>query len=143
MDGSGDNLLIQLGSQIIEYANKKSTINKNIIRENQEYADIMAGYNSLEEINAEIEAQIAALLRDHNDKIASYNNELQLLDTTYPYIADIDGTTPESRLVVYGLDYAGNGVVIGDLDSEALSTRLLARSYNISLAPLNGIVTAP
>jgi len=137
MDGSGDNLLIQLGSQITEYANRKKVLNDLIIAENNGWADEEAAYDAVDLDNdPELQRQRAERLAQHNDAILSLNNQLELLDKEYPYIADIDGNSDDSRLVLYFEDYGGNGSVVGNENSEFISTRIAAKSYNISLAPL-------
>ncbi len=135
MDGSGDNLLVVLGSQIVEYANKKKEINAKIIEENEKWDEELAEYEGIT-LDEALDEQRIQRLKQHNDIINSYNNELTQLDLDYPYIADVDGMTDESKLVIYVFDYAGNAIVIGDNENETLSTRVLAKSYNISLTPL-------
>ena len=138
LDGSGDNLLIQLGSQIIEYANRKKVLNDLIIAENNGWADEEAAYDAVDLDNdPELQRQRAERLAQHNDAILSLNNQLELLDKEYPYIADIYGIDNNSKLVVYIEDYAGNATTVGTTDAEMLTTEMLCNSYGISLSPLS------
>ncbi len=135
MNGSGDNLMINLGAQIIEFANRKETINNQIKEENDEWAEIQEEYDNSAS-DPEVTAQHLQKLQAHNDIIASLNMQLLELANQYPYLADIYGTTNDSRLVVYAEDYSGNATTVGVTNTEVISTMVLANSYNISLAPL-------
>lgn len=146
--GEGNNLIMELGSQIIYYADQVRQIQTKITEENNTWEELDEYYRRVAEesgLDADSTRQWREREDEHNDIIASYNNDLNLLNKKYPYLYSIDGLgdatqgiTPEdSRLVVYVEDYAGNGTVVGD--SEMLTTRILANSYNISLEPLNGL----
>ena len=136
MNGSGDNLMIQLGSQIIEYATTRKSINNLIQQENTAWQIIQDEYDSA--VADEYARQQYLIKRQqHNDIISSYNLQLLDLANKYPYIADINGTTNDSKLVVYAEDYAGNATTVGVNNTELITTKILCDSYNISLDPLN------
>ena len=151
--GNGFNLIMELGAQIIEYANRVKEIKEKVSEENIAWKEIDDYYKNIAEVSSgESEGidedsirQWREREKEHNDIIASYNNELNLLNKQYPYLYDIDGngdnsqgiTAEDSRLVVFIEDYAENGTVVGD--DEKITTRMLANSYNISLEPLNGL----
>ena len=81
-------------------------------------------------LQSEADAKRAA----HLSYLADYNRELEELKKQYAYLEDLNGSTDESRLVIYIEDYAGNGYVVGD--NDLLSTSILARSFSIDITRL-------
>ncbi len=136
MDGSGDDLRMQLGAQIIDYATRTKEINQKIQQENEAW-QIIQDAHAAEVSDEESNNQYQKRRLEHNDTIALLNSQLLALVAQYPYIADINGTTDNSKLVLYAEDHAGNATTVGVNNLELITTKILADSYNISLAPLN------
>ncbi len=131
IDGKGKDLIYDLKAEITTYIAEKKKINDAIALENTEYerwvADNPLSITVSQEDLDNADARHNAVLNDLNTSMNDLNRE-------YSYLYDIDGTTEDSRLVVCIIDTADNAIVVGE--SDFLSTRILADSYNVSLEEL-------
>lgn len=130
LDGIGRDIIYDLPAEIANFKAQKETIENAIETEDDRYNRWKTENDMTlltpEEINMEN--------KKHLDLTTDLSNQLNDLLTKYAYLVDIYGKTDESRLVVYVEDYAGNATVIGD--KVVVSTKIIADSYNISLAGL-------
>lgn len=131
IDGEGKDLIYVLPAEIENFITTRQALNKALQDEYERYNRWLVE-NDLslftpEEINAE--------KQKHEDLTKDINNQLSDLYDTYSYLADTEGKTEESRIVLYIEDFAGNATIVGD--SDFISTEILSRSYNISLEGLS------
>ncbi len=127
LDGNGKNLIYNLPAEWSSYKTQKETILKAIKKEESDFKEWEDNLNP-SVVNP---ADVAKARQEHDDFIQDLNVQLEVLDKTYPYLKDLDGTTDESRLVLYVEDLAGNATVIGIDDS--VSTKILAKSYHLPI----------
>ena len=132
MDGNGSDLIYEFETIITEYLNQKSAINAAIANENDNYDRWVEEHPVDGVIILQEEADAKA--RAHNAYIQDYNRQLAELNKEYAYLNDLNGSTDDSRLVLYIEDYAGNGNVVGDEDF--ISTKIASDSYNIDISRL-------
>ena len=132
MDGYGTDLIYEFEGVITDYITRKTEILNSIDEENESYRrwEDEHPVDGIIVLQSEADAKRAA----HLSYLADYNRELEELKKQYAYLEDLNGSTDESRLVIYIEDYAGNGYVVGD--NDLLSTSILARSFSIDIARL-------
>jgi competence protein ComGC len=136
MDGNGKDVIYELVTEITDYSNNKRKILEAIRDENQEY-DRWVAEHPVDGV-AIVQEDADRAQESHETAVTEYNEQLAELNAKYPYLADINGSTGDSRLVIYVEDYAGNAIVIGD--SEQISTKIIADACNVSLEPLNVVI---
>lgn len=147
LDGVGKDLIYDLPAEIATFKAQIDTIEKAMEDEEKRHADWLdenqGNMSLLTPTEIEMENQKYMSLKE------DLTNQLDELKAKYPYIVDTTGKMEDGswkdndswRLVVYVEDYAGNAVVIGetDLESEFISTQILANSFNIDLTALQDI----
>lgn len=132
MDGNGSDLIYEFETIITDYLNQRNAIYVAIANENDNYDRWVEEHPVDGVIILQEEADAKA--RTHNAYIQDYNRQLQELNKEYAYLNDLNGSTDDSRLVLYIEDYSGNGTVVGDEDF--ISTKIVSDSYNIDITRL-------
>ena len=132
MDGKGSDVIYELSAQIAEYLSERQRIQANIAEENDRY-DRWNEENPVDGVTV-LQEEADQMTRAHNAYVQEYNRQISELDSKYSYLRDVEGSTGESRLVIYIEDYAGNATVVGDQDF--ISTKIVADSFSIEIKKL-------
>ena len=132
-NGKGTDVLYELDGLITIYLNEKSKI---LAAKENEIAEYESWQEDIREQNLTIgveilQTEIDAKENAHNAYLEEYDRQLDELNKKYYYLYDVNGERPESRLVIYIEDYAGNAIIVGDADQ--ISTKVIADSFNIPL----------
>ena len=130
LDGVGKDLIYNLAAEIESYVSERKTIQTALADEESRYER----WKNESDMDMFTEEEIQAEENRHTTLISEFSMQLTALEQKYPYLHDINGTTPESRLILYIEDYAGNATIAGL--NDVISTKILANSYNISLEGL-------
>ncbi len=130
LDGVGKDLIYNLAAEIESYVSERKTIQTALADEESRYER----WKNENDMDMFTEEEIQAEENRHTTLISEFSMQLTALEQKYPYLHDINGTTPESRLILYIEDYAGNATIAGL--NDVISTKILANSYNISLEGL-------
>ncbi len=135
IDGSGDDVIVDLKNEIYDFVTKKKEILKNLEEENDSYTRWITEHP----IDGILITQedVDRATQSHFSAVTELDNQLTELNEKYPYLADLDGTTEKSKLVIYVEDCAGNSIVVGE--AGLLSTETLADSFNISLDEIKAL----
>ena len=135
LDGSGDDAIVDLKNEIADYVTKKKEIFAKIEAENDSYTRWLSEHPIDGILVTQEDVDRAA--QTHISAIDELNRQSTELDEKYPYLADLEGTTEKSKLVLYVEDCAGNSIVVGE--NGILSTETLADSFNISLDEIKAL----
>ena len=130
IDGIGKDLIYNLAAEIDAYISERKIIQTALDEENGRYTR----WQEENDMQLFTEEEKQNEKNRHDTLISELNLQMTALQQKYPYLFDIDGTTDDSRLILYIEDYAGNATIAGL--NDAISTRVLANSYNISLEGL-------
>ena len=132
MDGTGLDVIYEFNTLIEEFVNERRKIKQAIADENDDYERWTLEHPVDGVVVLQKEADDK--FERHSALITDYNRQMSELKEKYSYLDDLQGSTDESRLVLYIEDDAGNGNVVGDEDF--ISTNILSDSYNIDLSKL-------
>lgn len=135
MDGKGNDVIYELHTLIDTYTEEVAKVKLAMNNENDEYERWVLEH-PVDGVTI-LESQAEARLETHNAYVAEYQRQLNELNAKYSYLHDINGSTDDSRLVIYIEDYAGNASVVGD--QNFVTTEMIAKSFNISLDKLKSI----
>lgn len=130
LDGAGKDLIYNLAAEIESYLNEKKTIETALADEESRYER----WKNENDMDLFTEEEIQAEESRHTILVSEFSSQITALEQKYPYLHDVNGTSQESRLVLYIEDYAGNATIAGL--NDVISTKILANSYNISLEGL-------